>query len=73
MSLLGWGEDTLMTESTSRWSRIPQKVLNAVELGLEKLALELDHRIEMILRKAYVLADDWNIDSPELVKQLMPK
>jgi hypothetical protein len=27
----------------------------------------------MILRKAYVLADDWKIDSPDLIKQLMPR
>jgi hypothetical protein len=26
----------------------------------------------MILRKALILADDWKIDSPELVRQLMP-
>ncbi|HEV2115341.1 MAG TPA: DUF4132 domain-containing protein [Terriglobales bacterium] len=70
---LNWGIAMLMTESKPRWLRIPQKVLNAVELGLEKLPLDLDHRTEMILRKAYVLADDWNIDSPELVKQLMPR
>jgi hypothetical protein len=71
--LLNWGNAMLMTETTPRWLQIPQKVLNAVELGLEKLPLELDHRTEMILRKAYVLANDWNIDSPELVKQLMPR
>jgi hypothetical protein len=25
------------------------------------------------LRNAYVLADDWKIDSPDLITQLMPK
>ena len=70
---LNWGIAMLMTESKPRWLRIPQKVLNAVELGLQELPLDLDHRTEMILRKAYVLANDWKIDSPELIKQLMPK
>ncbi|HKW27457.1 MAG TPA: DUF4132 domain-containing protein [Terriglobales bacterium] len=70
---LNWGIAMLITESKPRWLRIPQKVLNAVELGLQDLPLDLDHRTEMILRKAYILANDWNIDSPDLVKQLMPK
>jgi uncharacterized protein DUF4132 len=70
---LNWGIAMLTTESKPRWLRIPQKVLNAVELGLQDLPLELEHRTEMILRKAYVLANDWKIDSPELIKQLMPK
>jgi hypothetical protein len=70
---LNWGIAVLMTESKPRWLRIPQKVLNAVELGLQDLPLDLDHRTEMILRKAYILANDWNINSPELIQQLMPK
>ncbi|HTM89839.1 MAG TPA: hypothetical protein VL155_16665 [Terriglobales bacterium] len=44
-----------------------------MELALQDVPLDLDYRSEMILRRAYVLANDWNIDSPELVKQLMPK
>ena len=63
----------LLTESGPRWLQIPQKVLQAVELALQDVPLDLDYRSEMILRRAYVLANDWNIDSPELVKQLMPK
>ena len=70
---LNWGIAMLMTDSKPRWLRIPQKVLNAVELGLEDLPLDLDHRTEMILRKAYVLANDWNISSPELIQQLSPR
>lgn len=70
---LNWGVAVLMTESKPRWLRIPQKVLNAVELRLEDLPLDLDHRTEMILRKAYVLANDWNINSPELIQQLSPR
>lgn len=71
--LLGWGDAVLMTESAPRLLRIPQKVLNAVELNLHDVPVDLDYRTEMILRRAYVLANDWNINSPELVKQLMPK
>lgn len=70
---LNWGIAMLMTDSKPRWLRIPQKVLNAVELGLQDLPLDLDHRTEMILRKAYVLANDWNISSPELIQQLSPR
>jgi hypothetical protein len=69
---LGWGSAVLLTESGPRWLQIPQKVLQAVELALQDVPLDLDYRSEMILRRAYVLANDWNIDSPELVKQLMP-
>lgn len=71
--LLGWGDAVLMTESAPRLLRIPQKVLHAVELKLQDVPVDLDYRTEMILRRAYVLANDWNIDSPDLVKQLMPK
>jgi hypothetical protein len=35
--------------------------------------MDLDYRTESILRKAYILADDWKIDSPEPIQRLMPK
>jgi hypothetical protein len=65
-----------MTESEKQalaLYQIPQKLLAAVELALQDVPLELDYRSEMILRRAYVLANDWNINSPELIKQIMPK
>jgi hypothetical protein len=34
--------------------------------------MDMDYRTETILRKACVLADDWKIDSPDLIQQLMP-
>jgi len=68
---LGWGQAALVTESGMRWLKIPQPLLDAVELGT--LPLDVDYRTETALRKAYVLADDWKIDSPELIRQLMPK
>src|SRR5437773_2558475 len=52
--------------------KIPRKLLDAVSLDLIDVPIELDYRTETVLRKAYVLADDWKIDSPELVRQLMP-
>ena len=71
--LLSWGDAILMAEPAPRRLRIPQKLLNAVDLGLENFPLDLDFRTETILRKAYILADDWNITSPELIQQLMPR
>ena len=67
----GWGAAMLMTGSGIRWLRIPQKILDSVRLDLPVIPIELDYRTEMVLRRAYVLADDWKIDSSELVRQLM--
>ena len=66
------GGASLVTDSTSRWLRIPRKVLDAVSLDFTAIPIELDYRTESILRIAYILADDWKIDSPDLIKQLMP-
>jgi hypothetical protein len=70
---LAWGGAALMAESEARWLIIPRKILDAVTLDLSAVPIELDYRSEMILRKAHVLADDWKIDSPDLITQLMPK
>jgi hypothetical protein len=70
---LVWGGAALVTESEVRWLNIPRKILDAVSLDLSAIPIELDYGSEMILRKAHVLADDWKIDSPDLIKQLMPK
>ena len=67
-----WAGAMLQIDSAYRWLRIPQTILNAVHLDLTEIPIELDSRSEVILRKAYVLADDWKIDSPDLIKQLMP-
>ena len=56
-----------------RWLNIPRPLLNAVRLDFVEIPIDLDYRSEMILRKAHVLADDWKIDSPELIRQLMPE
>ncbi len=61
---LGWGGALLATDSVSRWLKIPQKILDAVPMDLSAVPIELDPRTELILRKAYILADDWKIDSP---------
>lgn len=70
---LGWSGAALITDSGIRWLKIPQKLLDAVPLDVPDVLIELDHRTETILRKAHVLADDWKIDSPELVRQLVPE
>jgi hypothetical protein len=44
-----------------------------VDLQLRDLPVDLDFRTEMVLRKAYVLADDWKITAPELMSQLIPE
>jgi hypothetical protein len=69
---LGWGGALLATDTVTRWLKIPQKLLDAVSLDLGSVPIDLDPRTELILRKAHILADDWKIDAPELVRQLMP-
>jgi len=70
---LVWGLAAMITDSNVRWLKIPQKLLAAVPLELDDLPTELDYRTEMILRKAYLLAKDWEIKDPELIRQFMPK
>lgn len=45
----------------------------AVPLELTDLPIDLRYRTERILRKAYLLADDWKIKDSELIKQFLPK
>ena len=70
---LALGLAALVTDSGLRQLKIPQKLLAAVPLELDEVPIELDYRTEMILRKAYVLAGDWRIEDPELIRQFMPK
>jgi Domain of unknown function (DUF4132) len=60
-----------VSDSGVRHLTIPQKLLDQARLDFSAIPIELDYRTEMILRKACVLANDWNIDSPELIRQLM--
>ena len=68
-----WGGACLVTDSGFRFLRISRKILDAVSLDFSAIPVELDYRTETILRKAYILADDWKIESPDLIQQLMPK
>jgi len=52
--------------------KIPQKLLTAVPLEVADLPIDLDYRTELILRKAYLLANDWEIEDVELIQQFMP-
>lgn len=68
-----WGGASLVTESGVRRLNISRRILDAVSLDFSAIPIDLDYRTETILREAYVLADDWKIDSPELIQQLMPR
>ena len=70
---LVWGLVALVADSGLRWLKIPQKLLTAVPLELADLPIELDYRTETILRKAYLLANDWEIKDAELIRQFMPR
>jgi hypothetical protein len=70
---LVWGLVALVADSGLRWLKIPQKLLTAVPLELADLPIELDYRTETILRKAYLLANDWEIKDAELIQQFMPR
>ena len=66
-----WGEILRVTDSGYRRIVIPQKLLDKVPLDFGAFPLELDHRAEKVLREAYLLANDWHIDLPDLIRQLM--
>lgn len=68
---ISWGGVVRFTESGFRHLNIPRKLLEKVPFDGSAFAIDLDYRVEMALRKAYVLADDWKIDSPDLIQQLM--
>jgi Domain of unknown function (DUF4132) len=70
---LVWALVALVADSGLRWLKIPQKLLTAVPLELADLPIELDYRTELILRKAYLLANDWEIKDAELIQQFMPR
>jgi len=70
---LGWGGAILQATPHARWLKIPRPLLDAVKLDVASFPIDLDYRTETILRKAHVLADDWKIESPELIRQLMPE
>lgn len=57
-------------ESKFRVLRIPQKLIDSVPLDFTALPIDLDHRAESVLRKAHILANDWEITSPDLIQQL---
>jgi hypothetical protein len=66
-------EGAKAAESVFRLLRISRKILDAVSLDFAAIPIDLDYRTETILRKAYVLADDLKIESPDLIQQRMPR
>ncbi len=69
--LIPWGTVSRMTDQAFRPITIPQELLEAAPIDFSALPIDVDYRTEMILRKAHVLANDWNIQSPDLIRQLM--
>jgi hypothetical protein len=70
---LAWESVMLITDSGLRRLLIPRKLLDAIALDYSGIPFDLDPRTETILRKAHVLADDWKIEDPSLVRQFLPK
>ena len=66
-----WGAVLRLTEKGARRLDIPREVLDGVGVDFSVFPIELDYRTETVLRKAHVLANDWRIDSPDLIRQLM--
>jgi Domain of unknown function (DUF4132) len=66
-----WGSVLRVTDTGLRHLNIPQTLLEKAPLDLSAFPIDLDYRTETTLRKAYVLANDWKIDSPDLIRQLM--
>jgi hypothetical protein len=66
-----WGTVSRMTDHAALPITIPQELLEAAPIDFSALPIDIDYRTEMILRKAHVLANDWNIQSPDLIQQLM--
>ncbi|MBV9623125.1 MAG: DUF4132 domain-containing protein, partial [Acidobacteria bacterium] len=69
--LIAWGGVLRLTDSGVRRLKIPQNLLQDVALDLPRIPLDLDSRTETILRTAHLLANDWEINSPDLIRQLM--
>jgi Domain of unknown function (DUF4132) len=69
--LIPWGAVLRLTDSGVRHLNIPQKLLEKADVDFLAFPIELDYRTEMILRKAHVLANDWKIADPDLIRQLM--
>ncbi|MGB8321820.1 MAG: DUF4132 domain-containing protein [Candidatus Acidiferrum sp.] len=68
-----WGGALRVSEPQSPWLNIPQAELKTAKIDFDTIPMELDHFTELILKKAWVLANDWKITSPELIRQLMPQ
>jgi hypothetical protein len=68
---VAWGGVVRETDSgLFQRLNIPHQLLEDVSADFSVFPIDLDYRTETILRKAYVLANDGQIDSPDLVRQL---
>jgi hypothetical protein len=67
------GQNTIRLNKNKRLILALRGVLVVVPRSSRLIPVDLDYWTEMILRKAHVLADDWRIESPDLIRQLMPE
>jgi hypothetical protein len=66
-----WGTVIRITDSSAiKRLTIPHALIEAVATDFAAFPIDLDFRTEQILRKAYVLAHDGKIDSPDLIRQM---
>jgi hypothetical protein len=70
---LAGGTAMIDSDSVRRALNIPRKLLDDLALDFNSFPVEMDYRTETILRKAHILANDWEISSPELIRQLTPE
>jgi hypothetical protein len=65
-----WGGVVRVTDSGSfQRLNIPHKLLEDAPADFPAFPIDLDYRTETILRKAYILANDGQIDSPDLIRR----
>ena len=68
---IAWDSVVRVADSGFRQLKIPPELLEGVSVDFAAFPIDLDHRAQTILRKAHLLADDWKINSPDLIRQLM--
>ena len=67
---MAWDSIVRETEKGFRHLKISLKLLEGVPIDFAAFPIELDYRAQTALRAAHLLANDWNINSSELIEQL---
>ena len=66
-------QNTTRLNKNKRVTLALRVVLVVVPRDSSLIPVDLDYWTKMILRKAHALADDWRIESPDLIRPLMPQ